>query len=791
MIALFASVACHAGSLPRSPQAPRGGAASLEKPREVPQGNGGVLHLLGSEDAVIAQQASERGYVVAVTAAGFLRFDPKVPEVVRRSLFQGPADRALISARGDRALLAFGGRVELWATDTERKIATLTTTDHGFIEMALSANGAAAAVSMCAEDMPKGAKAPADETPCGTVLVRGEDGVRVAVVPGEVAELAFFSFSDDARYLVQTGSQKRMIYEVSTGRLALRRLGGRLEPGADIFEVFQIESDKLVMSRFGVVEYDDLRTGRVVASQHYDAAESGATFRHLRVAGLPIIATLWNEGERVSLWNYESRKLVKTVVLKSHLKEPCNSCTLSDHGDGKLSLSVQDSPIIDAATGQVEKQGDKNPLVQSETVLVGATGLLRREYPESATEVCRYMTVGTSAGELQGQPTPSTAGGFEVPPAFCSGASMSAQALAVSDNGALRVYDLAARKERLQFGQVHPYPDHGGGLSTVAREGVFGLRATRAGQTLWLTQKPAAAPFVGELGDFMAEPAQTDDYRFFAKYRTGTEARSEIIGHDRVGKEVLRDAIPGYARSLMASGNRVVVKAMALQVRLPDSKAGAPRKPHPKVSKYVFFLCEVSAGCKPVEADESVLGIAGSHVLTSSLSESAHAIRNLDTGTKIAIDAECAYGLGITMTKEGLRVLCRVAFPKLVPSGNGEPTPTFAVFDEHGRKVHVLELAEGLRRNLGYANPELLHMTGSRLLLPLESGRTRYALIDVRQGLVATILGDHQGALALLPDGRFERFGDSTRFDGALRCLKDDIYHPAAACGTHLAVAGW
>jgi WD40 repeat protein len=757
------------------------------------QNASGTLMLLSEADRVLGVHPAVAGRIVAVTSRDVLTVEPRSATVVKRVTLGATATAANLSEQGTRALLTLGGEIQLWSLDPIRKIATLVKSDDRVTSTALSPDGASVVLGQCREGMPRLPKdalrpnagmQPADiDMPCGYRLFSGVDGSLVAEIPAPSDELSGLSYSSDARYLVHTGFQKHMVYDLAKSRLALRRLGGRVESGGPSdFEIFQIEGDKLLMSRFGVVEYDDLSTGKVLASQRYDVDTFDVNYLHMRIEGTPFVATVWNDGEKVTVWNFETRTLVKTPALRPYLDGVCFACSIRDRHDGTIALTVKDSPLISLATGKVTKHTDTHAFVPTEVVTSGRYGSVLREHPEASDAVCRYYPKGQERS-VEGPGTPTL-----VPDAFCAHPLIGDGVVTTSEEGPLRIFDLATRNEALAFGTTVESGTH---LLAVAREKTFGFRlGFSESEVVWLTQGAAPKRFTGtEASRF--EPVVVGGTRFRLSTRKRKEPVSEIVGEDSSGREVFRRAVPGYVYSMLASEELLVIMTSAPPVDPRPEQS----KPRPKSLIQTTLLCLLPNECTPMASGVTVMAVAEHSLLLQEERSGPVMVRDTRTGKSTVIAGTCALGVALMKTTKGLRAICldrRGFAPSAEPSKVAvDSAPTgyrLTVFDSEGAPIAVHDVGVVNGRNSGDPWPGV----GNRLLVPRLSTRgvARYGLLDIEAGWVAELVGDARGAIALYADGRYERFGVTTPLDGAMRCLQGDAYLPSAACGEHHEVRG-
>jgi hypothetical protein len=624
------------------------------------------LVLLWHDERVEAVQLTSDGLVLAATRRGLLDFDPKVPEALARTRFPTVASTILLSAKGDRALLELAGKRELWDTHAKKRIATVALED-GAISAAMSDDGSLVALGGCGAQMPrpKGAQGAkrglpnqaASDDPCGYGLFRGSDGALLRKIPVDGPEdLSNLRFSGDGRYMVQTGIQKRMIYDVANGRLALRRMGGRIDGGSpDGNELFVFEGDKLLISRFGLLEYDDLVTGKVIGSQHYGDGGADESIRHLRVEGRTMVATLLAERKRLILWDYASKKPPQTIALSKFLPEPCFGCEMIVKKN-QLHLTSDPELVIDLDSAKVSVGAPRTKeSIASETLAENSAGRIVRAY-EDRTAHCKLMPKARADGtELEG---------VVLDEAFCTAPVMSESLVASHSDGRLVVLTLPDGKSI--FG---PATDRKHRRNRFVSNGhSFGMQPQDRGATLWLAQRePATFPALKEQGQVTIE---TESYQF-ALQRDRKSADATLIVQDGAGTEVMREAIGGFAADgVFASGGRIVL--------------GRGKGSEPKLT-----TCQVGKGCKPLPLESRVYGLVGAvAMLRRDGVDKDTELYNLDTGQR-QILVGCKNPAGLTESDGALRALCVGA-----PSRR-----TLLKFDAQGQALGALDMGE---LELGY-----------------------------------------------------------------------------------------
>ncbi len=699
---------------------------------------------------------TEGGHVVAHSLRALYDFDPATPDVVRRHALPDDTSSVVPSANGARALVVRKDKTEIWDLAAFRVAATLDTAEIDN-NAHISADGAQVALSACGDAIPappaKGKVKPVDpeaNPTCGFLVFSGKDGKRLAAFATE-SEGGFGdgTFSPDGRFIVLSGMQKRLVYNASTGKLVLRRIGGRVD-GSGGNELTEFMGDTLLVTRFGVVEVDDLATGKVVAGQRYDVPGADETLFHLRVPGSTRLATMWGSGKKVFVWDWAQKRVVRTFDLGKKLEEPCYGCTLTAIEPNKLSVVGASVELtLDLATGAATSSGDASGR-RTELAYDGPGARLERQYEDRGWSC--YLTAGGARSEVSR--------------VLCGNGERVAghgNLLAGTSSGSVAVYDLG--KKRLVLG-LGPAPEERGvALSPVVRDGVLGFVSWGDEKPLWLTQSehtPRAFP-KGKRGS----ATETSDLRVSTEWLDkGNMVRAE----DLEGQEAFSQKLDGSPGPILASGARVVISKLA-----QDRKS------------YDAILCEPKKGCAPLVSGARPVALNGAWFVSHPTGD-AHELRNLDTGKTFTIpDEVCGMVVGVLPTAGGAHMVC-AAGSKKAPSkiATVGPDDKLWVVDQDGARVRELSVPRVKLRPLSMKSLSgQLRMLGSSMVFPggAEGGHDRYALVDVEGkrpsvDLVVTA----SGGVAVYSDGTFERFGKSEPLLPLLRCARGDLLAPLESC---------
>lgn len=748
----------------RTASSPVTGTAATASPA-APSRDDAALELLpygtGSISGVVV---TEGGHAVAYSLRTLYDFDPATPDVVRRHALPDDTTSVVPSANGARAAVVRKEKTEVWDLTTFRAVATLDTTETGN-SVQVSADGAQIAVSACGDAIPappaKGKVKPVDpeaNATCGFLVFSGKDGKRLAAFATESdGGFGEGTFSSDGRFIVLSGMQKRLVYNASTGKLILRRIGGRVD-GSGGSELTEFMGDSLLVTRFGVVEVDDLATGKVVAGQRYDVPGADETLFHLRIPGATRLATMWGSGKKVFVWDWSQKRVVRTFDLGKKLEEPCYGCTLSALDANKL--AVVGAPVeltLDLATGAVTSSGEASSR-RTEIAYEGPGARVERQYEDHGSSC--YVTAGGVRSEVSR--------------VLCGNGEKvvgRGSLVAGSASGSVAVYDVAKKRTVLTLG---PAPEErGGGLTAVVRDGILGFTSWNEDKPLWLTQgehRPREFPKSKRGGMSM----ETSDLRVTSEWLDkGNMVRAE----DLDGQEAFSQKLDGSNGPMLGSGARVVI-----------SKLATDRK------SYETMLCEPKKGCSPLPAGPRPVGFNGAWLVSRQSAAQGHDLRNVDTGKAFSITEEaCGMVFGLLPTAAGVHLVCGAGAKKPPPKGlagaagaGAEVDDKVWVVDQDGARVRELTVPRAKLRPMSMKSINgQLRMLGSSLVLPggADGGHDRYTLVDVEGkrpsvDLVATA----SGAIALYSDGTFERFGKSEPLLPMVRCVRGDVMSPLETC---------
>ncbi len=735
-----------------SPASAGAGAAAAPAPAR----DDATLELLGYGAGSIAGVVlTQAGHAVAHSQRSLYDFDPAAPDVVRRHPLPDDTTSVVPSENGARAVVVRKEKTEIWDLGSFRKVATLDTTEPASSGAHISADGEQVALSSCGDEIPappaKGKLKPqAPEAACGYLIFSAKDGKRISVFATEGDGFSEGTFSSDGRFLVASSIQKRLVYNASTGKLVLRRIGGRVDPSGGS-ELTEFMGDTLLVTRFGVVEVDDLNTGKVVASQRYDVPGADETLFHLHVPGTTRLVTMWGSGKKVFVWDWAQKRVVRTFDLAKKLEEPCYGCTLSALDPNKL--SVVGAPVeltLDLATGTATSSGEASSR-RTEIAYEGPGARVERQYDDHGW-TC-YLTAGGTRSEISR--------------VLCgNGERVSGRGslLAGAASGSVAVYDVA--KKRLVLGLGPAPEERGGGFAPVVRDGILGLISWGEEKPLWLTQGehvPREFP-KGKRGN----GTETNDLRITTEWaEKGTMVRAE----DLDGQEAFSHKLDGSPGPVLGSGSRVVI-----------SKMSADRK------SYDTLLCEPKKGCTPLTSGGRPAALNGPWFVDHPAAGQAHELRNLDSGKRFAIpDEACGSVVAVLPTAAGAQLVCAAGSSKPKAKHAGpEVEDKLWVVDQDGARVRELTVPRLKLRPASMKSPNSqLRMLGASLVLPggTEGGHDRYTLVDVEGKRPSVdLVTTATGALAVYSDGTFERFGKSDPLLPLVRCVRGDLMSPLESC---------
>lgn len=706
--------------------------------------------------AITGVVATQGGHVVAHSLRALYDFDPATPEVVRRHALPEDTVSVVPSTGGGRAVVVRKDKTEIWDLAAFRVTATLDTTEVDS-NAHISADGEQVALSACGDAIPtppaKGKAKPVDPEAaptCGFLVFSGKDGKRLAAFATESdGGFGEGTFSADGRFIVLSGMQKRLVYNTSSGKLVLRRIGGRVD-GSGGSELTEFMGDTLLVTRFGVVEVDDLATGKVVAGQRYDVPGADETLFHLRVPGSTRLATMWGSGKKVFVWDWAQKRVVRTFDLAKKLEEPCYGCTLSALDANKL--SVVGAPVeltLDLTTGAATSSGEASSR-RTEIAYDGPGARLERQYEDRGWSC--YLTAGGARSEVSR--------------VLCgNGERVTARGslLAGTASGSVAVYDLGKKRMVLTLG---PTPeDRSVGFMPVVRDGILGFVSWGDERALWLTQGDRTPrEFIkGKRGN----STETSDLRITSEWLDkGNMVRAE----DLDGQEAFSQKLDGSPGPMLGSGTRVVISKLA-----QDRKS------------YDTLLCEPKKGCSPLVSGARPVALNGAWFVSHPTTGQGHELRNLESGKTFAIPEEaCGMVVGVLPAGGGAHLVCGAGGKKAPPKVMLDVDDKLWVVDQDGARVRELTVPRVKLRPMSMKSPNgQLRLLGSSLVLPggADGGHDRYALVDVEGkrpsvDLVVTT----SGGVAVYSDGTFERFGKSEPLLPLLRCARGDVLAPLETC---------
>lgn len=340
-------------------------------------------------------------------------------------------------------------------------------------------------------------------------------------------------------------------------------------------------------------------------------------------------------------------------------------------------------------------------------------------------------------------------------PAVCSGGSLSRHAPGASPDdrlhatifeGGAHVFDLATGKH---VAGVGPLPaakmEH---LDVLKLEADVPLTGA-LDHPLWLTKGPPPRPAPRPAGFRVV--AVTETHTFGVSEKKG--GKRTVVAIDRTGKEVLHEELPPWGEELTASGDTAFVRNGTSD-----------------------FQCQVGAGCKEVTFNAFIGSFDKPWVILGERSGSPPEMKdhlfNLATQEKRPLPC---HAFGARVFREGPVVFC--------PGVQGKAT-TLTGPDGKTNELVLPASANHLTHLVGPSGPYLFFAG------VVNTGLTPAYRVDTRGGAPVRYFLGTGHAIALLGDGKIERFGDAAANDDALRCLDGDRLLPWSACSTAFTVEG-
>lgn len=779
---MTALVAVHCGGAPtpsgpgfRGATTPAAPDASAKTAASTPT----KLFAFAGEDAPTDFHRSPQGHFVVHTARHLVDIDPErmdtsrvveLPEGTRDIVATGGAPRLLAVGRDvvyvlDGATLGVVARVAMPGLANEEGSVTLA-----------SGSGAWAA-RQCANE---GA-----ESGCRLVAFDPGGARRATVQVGDALPL----LSPDGAYLVEVGLKKRNVYDASTGRLLLRREGGRFlkdppgqpqgqgqEPGRE--ETFRFLADgvgsgggfgRLVISRDGVVEVDDLRSGRVLGSVRY--ARIFQNSAHLVSPDGSLVASVL-PGRQIGFFDTRTLRPRKSASLAPAFLDECNGCSLVWRDEAHVEVLDGEEHVIVSVDGNLERRKADAPerVLSGPAFSVEGDGSERAQLAGGAAKVAPCVL--TLAG---GPPIPvSTAScwrgalpHFEREGRFVAG-------MVPSDANRVRrtftLYDDRRSSAVASLGQrdiVPRSPRDFGGLA-----GLTGADA----DPIWLTQAPVDAAMLPS----PTWTPSTDDLRAPNTVQTRlTGTHSFRLEWEPDGLTLtISPRIPGakafVGRDTSFPPARWYVSAGA--ALLAVSSTGNPGRPN------FALLCDAGSGCKRLPIP-GVVGFAWPWILARSAASQpsvAYTLHHAVSGASRALPSGCATGW---LLDAAPTVAC------MSHASSPADLDRIAFLDGAGRATGEVPLPESGPYLTRMEWPGIVLGNRGILLLPRSDRLETWAFDAHRRR--AIIVPGLRVALALYPEGRFEVFGDdtpSTRPEGVslaestLRCREGETLFPLARC---------
>jgi hypothetical protein len=721
---------------------------------------------LGGDNPVREIQQTESGVVVGFSARELLKFDPAKPTVVEHIDFPETIDEHLASKRGDRALLRFGMRVELWSTREFRRIAVLMTQpEPGPLQLAMSQDGSISTLRTCEERFRvptvtpvgktgKPAAIDEDDLPCGYVSfdAQGKETGRIASPTKDVSQ---FDLSPDGKYVVEYGLQLRNLLLRESGKQVLKRVGGRVDGGArSSEELMEFQGDRLLLSRFGLVEYDDLSTGKVISSQRYAAESPDEPIIHVRLSDAPVVASLWPSKARLFLYSFERAGTpAKVVSLNKVFTQGCLGCSMEADGDGVLISDSERTVHVSRVGAMTERPASK----VSTTLAAGPSGRVVESYDDQGQR-CAWVPAGADRSKAT-----------ELPRSMCLSVSIGKGVLAANPAGGLHVWEFNSQKLTLEYGGGAE--SHGTLLVDNDVAGFIG----HDGKPLWLTRDPPPkTPAVEDIKHFN-RAARTQTHVFTLER---SEKSTWIVARDKDDKEVMREDIGGQVASvyLHASGPRIAVPRW--------SSRGAEA-----------VICEVGKGCSAMLASGAPFGLIDHWLLW----RTGTRVEIVDLRTRDAVvlpEDKCTVPVGASNVAGSPRFVCmHHARPKgeietMLWSfdSSGKPITSVKVTDAQGRASMPTKKTKGGWGDLWFEQSGVRWIHGKMLVPALRRRST--ALFDLERGRLADVYVDGTGAVVTFADGSFERFGTSNG-DARFRCRRGAFSYPLATCGAREVTGRW
>jgi hypothetical protein len=510
-------------------------------------------------------------------------------------------------------------------------------------------------------------------------------------------------------------------YDAQTAKRTLRREGGAITQGNVVrSRSFDIDGegmggellhafpdDTLLISRFGMVELDDLKTGKVLGSNRYPSSVS-----HALSADRTQVATLLPGLHKVSIWDIKTRKIARVVQWN---KAPCENCRLESFDGPSFRIGEDEgSVVVNVDTAAV------SPATERMSLQVADDGF-RIDTSETGARVT------APSGKVHALPS-------------VSGAHVLAGGLVARENGSVSI----VRRDGTLL-QV------GGGDSDrnlIARRGELGVLDHESGATVFLGTQP---PVVGKASTASHLYAESSTHTFAHEHQS-----NDLVARDTAGKEVMREHVASYIRSMTADG------------------------PHVAYDGNSVVVCTVGASpCKDFAGTKRVLGLSWPYLLLGELPpvlQSAVLVHlETDVSTPVAVPPD--YSPIALLTAKNVA-------PQIVFVGLSEHR--LKVQEINGRALWEAQLP-GENRWSGH---DVLAMArqGTKLLMDNPFVHSESLLLDATQAGLSTVLFGTRGALEIRADGSARTYGDRTALAGVAFCefpgskLNETTLRPLDAC---------
>jgi WD40 repeat protein len=552
---------------------------------------------------------TQTGHLLIATKVSILEWSPASPKTLREVPLYTETNthRAVVhfSKQSPSFIVGDEAGLRLWdaATVTPKTLVLKQPVD----EIEFSRDGTRFSFELCGASLLDVVKTASTE--CEVHVHSTLDASRIArvPVPNQDPQLGIWtpsSLSPSGAYLLLMRTQEFQWLSVATGKRALLRKGGRFVPGDAIGkasrELLEFTDDTtLLFSRFGMLELDDLKTGKVLFSQRY-AASQDEDVRHVVSPDRKRVATFLQGRGQVAVWDWSTGKPAQTFALGKDVV--CNTCEVSVSNseiirvEGATINGANATISIDAKAKKVVE--DTTPETNSfQSTFFAEDGMTVRENANDFS----YVVVAPEGS--------STHRGLNL--SFESAGNT----LVVTGKSMVRVFDRRAQTI-FQLGTEHLPPsrdpsEHNGYLP-VARQAALGLR--RPDKTeIWLEQPsaPATSTLLANGERSKDEKPQrefvSETHRFQIEYTRKGEATLKIF--DVTKAERLNEPIHGY---LNYARTHVEGAHIAMEMRL--DRGGS-----------VLTVCSVGVGCREIPDIRNFISMKWPWILVTREGEGAAA----------------------------------------------------------------------------------------------------------------------------------------------------------------------